>query len=202
MYDNMSIELEKEWEYKGMNCARYVVEVDDIDVPLKIRVEDGNRSVCRRKPISVAEKPVRPSDESFDRDAWFIGSKRAGVNGDYSGVAVRVVEEVEAGSAKIETKLTVETFGDSSYGSEIDLVLWGHDLDVEKGDRMYISEMNFKQFKGEKYISVPDSATIQHLGDALTVEEIRDIVEEAKEFAMEEFEESHDEVQEGLDAFA
>ena len=202
MYENMSIELEKEWEYKSMDCARYVVDVDDLGVPLKIRVENGNQSVCRQQPIPVAKKPLRPSDNSFDREAWFYGSKRVGMNGDYFGGAVRVQEEVDPDSEKIATKLTVETHGDTSYTSEIDVVFWGHDLDVGQGDRLYISAMNFKKFKGEMYISVPDSATVRVLDSTETVEDIRETVEKAKKFAIEEFEATHDEVQEGLDSFA
>ncbi|KAA9398530.1 hypothetical protein Har1130_03635 [Haloarcula sp. CBA1130] len=204
----MSVDLtqEKEWTYRKRECARYSVEIDDLDFELEVEVE-GAMVKCTSVPKPVSYGAEDAIDWDNNRKTWWVASQPASAGGDNFATVVRIDEKVDAETNKISEKYVISTLQhEDGFEDEIELVLWNNEIDAEEGDRVYVSAVGLSSFKGEKYLSVAGYSDICILDESMTAERISEYCRDAEKAVEDDFDRdtndaSDDDEQEGLDAF-
>ncbi|GAA0271867.1 hypothetical protein [Halobacterium noricense] len=204
---NMELTKEKEWTYRKQECARYSVEIDELDFDLEVRIE-GPTTQCKSVPMPVSYRSADAVNYDNNRKTWWVGKQAVSAGGDNFATVVNIEEKVDPETDKIAEKYVVSTLQhEGGFEDEIELVFWGSEIDADEGDRVYVSAVGLDSFKGEKYLSVADYAAIQTLDASMTSERISEYCKAAEKAVDDDFEQdgeddATDENQEGLDAFS
>lgn len=163
--DNITKKTLKEWEYNGIDYELIEVTVPDLDFPLIF--ESGVDVVCKNRPKEIAYSEVAPENYDLDLKAWHVGDQRVAAGGDYFATIVRVIDEIESETDKINHKYIVETYAHENIGyrDKIELVFWNQDVDLDNGDEVYIETIQADKFKNQLYLSVSDDSRVVELNN-------------------------------------
>lgn len=180
----------KQWKHRQTESTLYEADAG-LNQPLEVEIEDGTHKIlseCRNRPLSMVWGAVTYDNVDVDAYAWFVDSNKISGVSDYFSVVVKVVEEIDPGTDKIETKLRAVTHYQSGFGDqEIDVTLWSHDLDVEAGDVLWLGSVKIDKFKGDQYLSVSDNSIIYELDEDEGVDDVFDLCSKTEELVREKY---------------